>query len=344
MSDQPLGTVAPPLDSRDDAVDPRAGSIARERLRCPVCHAALTCPSDEELACLNTACGLRFPVVDGIPVLLNESRSVFSIADFVHRRDTTFRLRSRGMAALFDRLLGALPDISGAVGTSANCAQLRDALLQQTPVPRVLIVGGSVLGQGMKDLASDSRIEFVATDVSFGPLTAIICDAHDLPFEDESFDGVIAQAVLEHVVDPHRCVREIYRVLRHRGLIYAETPFMQQVHMGRYDFVRFTHSGHRRLFRHFSEMASGPVAGPGMALAWSYEYFLLSFVTSRVMRGLVRAFAHLTSFHLKYLDRYLARKPGAIDAAAGFFFLGRKDAGALPDRELIAYYRGALSG
>ena len=195
----------------------------------------------------------------------------------------------------------------------------------------------------MEALATDSRIELVATDVSFGPLTAVICDAHDIPFADESFDGVIVQAVLEHVVDPQRCVQEIHRVLRSQGLVYAETPFMQQIHMGSYDFTRFTHSGHRLLFRQFSEIASGPVCGPGMALAWSYRYFLLSFTTSRMLRGLIRAFVRLTAFHLKYLDRYLIRKGGAIDAASGFFFMGRKEGRMFSDREVVGYYKGAVT-
>ena len=80
-----------------------------------------------------------------------------------------------------------------------------------------------------------------------------------------------------------------------------------------------------------------------MALAWSYQYFLLSFATSRIMRGLLRAFAQLTSFHLKYLDSILLGKRGSIDAASGFFFLGRKEGRTLSDRELIQYYKGALS-
>ena len=105
--------------------------------------------------------------------------------------------------------------------------------------------------------------------------TSLICDAHDIPFADGCFDGVIVQAVLEHVMDPGRCVEEIHRVLGDNGLVYAETPFIQQIHMGRYDFTRYTHSGHRRLFRRFEEIASGPVGGPGMALAWAYQ--VLSF-------------------------------------------------------------------
>ena len=79
----------------------------------------------------------------------------------------------------------------------------------------------------------------------------LICDANDIPFENGSFDGVVLQAALEHVADPYRCVEETHRVLKEKGLVYAETAFMQQVHGGRYDFTRFTRLGHRRLFRRF---------------------------------------------------------------------------------------------
>lgn len=194
----------------------------------------------------------------------------------------------------------------------------------------------------MGPLAQNGSLELVDTDVSFGPRTMLICDAHDIPFQDESFDGVIAQAVLEHVVDPYRCVEEMHRVLKKDGLVYAETPFMQQVHLGRYDFTRFTHLGHRRLFRRFEEIDSGAVCGPGMALAWSYQYFLLSFAKLKILRALIRAFASLTSFYLKYFDYFLIDTAGGLDAASGYYFMGRKSDHSLSDRELLTLYKGAM--
>ena len=189
--------------------------------------------------------------------------------------------------------------------------------------------------------ANHTAIEFVESDVSFGPRTTLICDAHDIPFEDRFPDGVIVQAVLEHVADPYRCSEEIHRVLKDKGVVYAETPFMQQVHGGQYDFTRFTHIGHRRLFRRFEEIDSGAACGPGMALAWSYQYFLLSFSTSRRWRAVIHLFAGLTSFYLKYVDHYLIDKPGTLDAASSFYFMGRKSGRDLSDRKLIKLYRGA---
>jgi SAM-dependent methyltransferase len=276
-------------------------------------------------------------------VLINEERSIFTIEDFVSGHDTTFHLQPSRATRILSSLVDMLPSIGHSIGAERNYERLGQLLLSETPKPIVLVVGGSIMGVGMEQLARNSSVELVATDVSFGPLTMIICDAHDIPFADGTFDGVIVQATLEHVVDPYRCVDEIRRVLKPRGLVYAETPFIQQVHMGAYDFTRFTHSGHRRLFRHFSEVASGPICGPGMALAWSYQYFLLSFVRSRVLRGLARAFCSLTAFYLKYADHYLMDKTGTIDSASGFYFMGRKEEEVLSDRDLVRYYRGAIS-
>jgi SAM-dependent methyltransferase len=193
----------------------------------------------------------------------------------------------------------------------------------------------------MELLLAHSDVELVETDVHLGPRTALVCDAHDLPFEDGSFDAVTIAAVLEHVTDPGRCVEEVYRVLGPNGLVYADTPFMQQVHGGCYDFTRFTELGHRRLFRRFEAIASGVNGGPGMALAWAHQYFLVSFASSRRLRQMLTLLARFSSFWLLYFDRYLRRKPGAFDAASSFYFLGRKSSRTLSDRELIGLYRGA---
>jgi SAM-dependent methyltransferase len=237
---------------------------------------------------------------------------------------------------------GLIPTINQNITSESNYSRMTHLLFEQSSCPRVLVIGGRILGQGMESIGNNTAIDLVESDVSvsFGTRTMLICDAHDIPFEDGSFDGVIVQAVLEHVADPYRCSEEIYRVLKEQGLVYAETPFMQQVHAGRYDFTRFTHLGHRRLFRRFEEIDSGAACGPGMALAWSYEYFLTSFTTSRILRSLLHVFASLTSFYLKYFDCYLINKPGALDAASAYYFIGRKSERAISDQELIKLYKG----
>jgi SAM-dependent methyltransferase len=309
-------------------------------LRCPSCGGALDSAGDF-FRCTEASCSVRYPVVDGIPILISERTSVFTFDDFVSNRGTFFGSPDRGNWK--KSVARLVPSIGVNLSAGSNYRELAAAVRAGRKSPRVLVLGGSIPGEGMEPLLSGSDIELVETDVSFGPRTSIICDAHDIPFASESFDAVVVQAVLEHVVDPYRCVEEIHRVLAPTGLVYAETPFMQQVHGGRYDFTRFTHLGHRRLFRRFDEVKSGVACGPGMALAWAYQYFLLSFARSRGTRAALRVFAAFTSFYLKWFDRYLAKKPGALDAASGYFFFGRKSEQALPDRDLIGLYRGAGS-
>jgi len=313
--------------------------LLQQLLRCPICQGNLELINyDQQFKCSQTGCGAFFPIIDNIPCLLNENSSIFPLDDFIQHKKTTFKLSENKIKKLIDKLI---PSISISIKTKANYKKFAEKLLAKSSNPRVLVVGGSIVGQGMEVMFSYPTVELIESDVSFGPRTALICDAHDLPFKNESFDGVIVQAVLEHVVDPNLCVEEIHRVLKKAGLVYAETPFMQQVHSGKYDFTRFTHLGHRRLFRKFEQIESGAVCGPGMALAWSYQYFLCSFTQTKSIRRLIIVFARLTSFFFKYFDYYLINKAGTLDAASGYFFMGQKSDLILSDKELIKLYEGA---
>ena len=309
----------------------------RDDLACPVCRDLLEVAADG-LVCGNEQCEAEFATVDGTAILINPERSLFDVATFVRKAPTFFKPVGR----LRRWISSSLPTLAANVTARGNFRQFRDQLRGRAERPRVLVIGGSIVGDGLQVLLGDPGIELLETDVALGPRTQLICDAHDLPFRDETFDGVILQAVLEHVVDPARCVAEVHRVLRPGGLVYADTPFMQQVHGREFDFTRFTRLGHRRLFRRFRELAAGISGGPGVALAWSVRYFLLSFCRRRWSRAAVSGLSRLAFFWLKYFDYYLVRSPAALDAASSFYFLGEKSQQTLSDRELIQSYRGGF--
>lgn len=307
-------------------------------LRCPKCMSYLE-KDGESLFCTNDNCKAQFPIINEIPVLIDEGNSIFSIRDFIEMRDTTIKTHHNKLRNL---LISVIPHISNNIKAKENYTKFTKKLLSVSSSPKVLILGSGTKGEGMDVMLNNSSLKLYESDVSFGPRTKFIIDSHNIPFANEYFNGVIIQAVLEHVVDPFKCVQEIHRVLVKDGFVYAETPFMQQVHEGKYDFHRFTHLGHRRLFRNFSEIESGVICGPGMALAWAYSYFIYSFFRSKEVRKILLPFAHFSSFFLKYFDFYLINKPGAYDAASGYFFWGQKSNTVLDDKELIKLYKGLL--
>jgi len=304
----------------------------QQKLICPLTKSNLRLAGDYMENVDNPS--LRYPVVNGIPVLINEENSLFSIEDFSKNVNTTFDLKEAAIRKIIKKYM---PKITHNLKAKENYRQLIKTLPANS---KILVIGGSIKGLGTEEIYAHKSFEIIGADVTYGPCTNIICDAHDIPFQNESFDCIIVQAVLEHVLDPQRCVSEIHRVLKSGGIVYAETPFMQQVHMRQYDYTRYTHLGHRRLFRNFDEIKSGPCGGPGMSLAWSYTWFLRSFATSAPMVYALIFFGYITSFFLKYFDYYLIDKPGSYDAASFFFFLGRKADHLLPDRELINQFNG----
>ncbi|NOU05689.1 MAG: class I SAM-dependent methyltransferase [Hyphomicrobiaceae bacterium] len=234
---------------------------------------------------------------------------------------------------LISRVGRFVPGISLDLGRAPVMGQLRR--LGRTGDGVCLIVGAGSETELLDFLRSCYR-EVVVTDVVQGPDVSVVCDGAELPFEDAAFDCVIAMAVLEHVLDPETVIAEFHRVLKPGGVVAADTPFMQQVHMRAYDFTRFTDLGYRWLFRRFEEAERGVSVGPGSALAWSIMYFFRAFAWNRMSTFVLTAIARLGFFWLKYFDYILARRPGGRDAAAGFYFVGiKRDAGQV-DNALTA--------
>jgi SAM-dependent methyltransferase len=203
----------------------------------------------------------------------------------------------------------------------------------------VLVIGGGTVGNGAEALYGRPDVRVLSFDIYPSPLVQFLADAHQIPLPSGSVDAVVVQAVLEHVLDPQRVVAEIHRVLRQDGLVYAETPFMQQVHAGAYDFTRFTASGHRWLFRGFAELGTGAVAGPGTALLWSVDHLVRGLTRSQLAGRLAR----VPLLWVRLLDRLVDERAG-LDAASAVFFLGCRSATEITPGEVVAHYRGAQHG
>jgi SAM-dependent methyltransferase len=273
-----------------------------------------------------------FPQVDQWPVLVDFTTSVLDLNSMVATQAQSVvprAGRNRPLEALKQALFAPNP-VAG-----ANLERLKREL-PRSGRSRVLIVGGGGIGNGAETLLNDEKIDLIAFDIYGTPQTQFIADGHQIPLADGSVDAVVIQAVLEHVLDPAQVVAEIHRVLAPDGVVYAETPFLQQVHEGPYDFTRFTESGHRYLFRKFALLDSGIIGGPGTQLLWTIDYLARGLFRSRLAGGIAKALF----FWVRLLDR-LCPYPYAVDCASGCYFLGRRSEQEMTPREIIQHYRGA---
>jgi SAM-dependent methyltransferase len=265
----------------------------------------------------------------GVPVLVDGQRSIVTPEMCV--RSQVRRAAPSGPQATIRHLLTPTKR-----STRHNISRLLGFLSAEVRPIRILVVGGATVGQGTKPLYDHRDTELIAFDIYESPNVQFIADAHQIPLPAASIDCVLVQAVLEHVLEPALVVAEIHRVLRPGGLVYAETPFMQQVHEGPYDFTRFTEGGHRYLFRDFDEIASGASAGPAVQFLWSVDYLVSGLFRSR----LVGKMARLLLSWMRILDRLIPER-FAVDGASGVFFLGRRSEHRLSGRNLVTRYRGA---
>lgn len=303
-------------------------------LFCPACRGTLQSGVSYH-QCANIACAKRFPIVDGLSILIDDESSVFSITDY------EVGLLSKPHQSSVQRMaLRYLPSLDINVAARRNVDLLSAELFSRSEHPRILNIGGKHPQAALASLRHHADIHCTECDVVPGPGISIIADPRRLPFGDSSFDAVIADAILEHSVAPQEVVDEIHRVLRPRGLVYADTPFMLPVHGGAYDFNRFSALAHRRLFAGYTQISAGVSAGPGAALGNAVQSAMLAFVTRRWARFAVKGLCRIGFFWIKYIDYIVAHRPGALDGAQGTFFIGERSDIPLSDTELLAAYRG----
>ena len=97
---------------------------------------------------------------------------------------------------------------------------------------------------------SHTRVDFPSFDLCHPP-------AH-LP---GSFDVVICEQILEHVVDPVAAVRTLRELCRPHGHVLVATPFLIRIHDDPGDYWRFTPAG-------LAELLSSQGLSPEWVRSW----------------------------------------------------------------------------
>jgi SAM-dependent methyltransferase len=168
----------------------------------------------------------------------------------------------------------------------------------------------------------------VNIDVEPLPGVDIVGIAEKLPLADSSCDGAILQAVLEHVRDASLTLRELHRVLKPRGSLFVEVPFMQGYHPSPGDYRRYTEQGLRAELAHhdFDIEESGVAVGPASTMAWVTAEFVALLVSGRSEKTyrLARPISRWLTQPIKYADRWLDGHPMAYAIPSGVWARARR--------------------
>jgi SAM-dependent methyltransferase len=80
-------------------------------------------------------------------------------------------------------------------------------------------------------------------------------DGNNFPFDEASFDSIVANEVFEHVFNPDEFLNEALRVLKPGGMVLLTMPFVWDEHEQPYDFARYSSFGIKSLLeRHGFEV------------------------------------------------------------------------------------------
>jgi len=280
------------------------------RLVCPYCRAALS-PGEGELVCTEQDAH-RFPLVDGVPVLLTETE----------RRSLHGDLETAGLMRrqyVGDRTSKLIRVVKKLIGSTLNLPVSRT-------VEDLWDAGASELALEVGSGVRRGRPNEVNLDIAAFANVDVIGSALNLPFADGTFGLVKNGAVLEHVREPQKMIDEMYRVLAPGGHIYTEVPFLQHFHAYPNDFQRYTVEGLKQAFRAYEVVEVGVCVGPCSALtALIADWFeLLTFSQKRWVNDLARAIPLTLLLPLKYLDHLIVKNPRAHEVASGIYLLARK--------------------
>jgi len=103
--------------------------------------------------------------------------------------------------------------------------------------------------------------------------------AYDIPVEDEYFDTVLCTAVLEHLEEPDKAIKEANRVLRRGGYAIYAVPLFWHLHEEPRDFYRYTKYGLKYLFEKngFEIVELKPLSGFWVTFGQELVYYLWRF-------------------------------------------------------------------
>jgi SAM-dependent methyltransferase len=171
---------------------------------------------------------------------------------------------------------------------------------------------------------------YLGTEIRPGPGVDRICPAERLDLPEASADVVVCFSVLEHVDDPEQAVRELRRILRPGGVVFASTHGCFPWHPYPQDHWRWTQTGLPLLFERaggFSSVELSATRGTVSGMFFLLAHYAYGWASARAWRrwlrgGLVRSINWLGEV-LDALTPGLADPSRVVTAIPEFFVVAR---------------------
>jgi SAM-dependent methyltransferase len=125
-----------------------------------------------------------------------------------------------------------------------------NARFAATIPPGALVLDAGAGEAPYRPMLAHTRYEsadFEKLDKRYAPST-YVCDLGAIPVEDNRFDFVLLNQVLEHLPEPEHVLKELHRVLKPGGKMICTAPLFYEEHETPYDFFRYTQFAYRHIF------------------------------------------------------------------------------------------------
>jgi SAM-dependent methyltransferase/uncharacterized protein YbaR (Trm112 family) len=212
----------------------------RNLLVCPACRSGLTW-SAEAARCV--ACSSRFPVEQGIPLLVTDA----ALADHDEGIHHATESSKRRQASFFDSVSTQDFEIDRPHGSAKLYAWMLGEKARRSVIGFQEVLAGmtalTVCGGSGMDAEGLARrgARVISSDLSLGAATraaerarrrglafaSVVADVERLPFQDESVDLVYVHDGLHHLEDPVIGLREMARVAK--GWISVNEPAQAKI-------------------------------------------------------------------------------------------------------------------
>ena len=174
------------------------------------------------------------------------------------------------------------------------------------------------IGMAMRDRHKKIKANLVETlDVNdFGDYPDIICDicSEEINGLEMKYDKIICIAILEHVYDPFKAVKNLRKMLKDDGILYGYVPYLYHYHAPKdlkfQDYFRFSKDALAYLFKNFKSIELFPVRGR------------ISTPLNILFAGRWKKYIEKTNINI-FLDKFVSDEKN-LKQCSGFNFIVKK--------------------